>query len=187
MVVEHLHDLRLFHASNGLRQLIVVDEHQSRPRWIDHVRLKRDASEQAVVAHDRKDWLRRPLDDAPGLAESHLGRQGDDIEADCGVDKLGRPDTGGGVDGVERAQHHRHAACLRQLDQAGAQFEATGDHQATDALLDSGQLNRGPVAADHEHAVSVKLLHPCREAVSAHRSHHHDQLVGPQRIFGMLK
>ena len=117
MVVEHLHDLRLLDARHGLGELVVIDEHDFRAWRVDHIRLKRDAFKQPIVADDGKHRLRRPLHDRASFRESHLRRERDHIAADGWIDELRRPDAGRRVDRVERAQQHRHTAGLRQLEQ----------------------------------------------------------------------
>ena len=182
VVVEHLDDLGVFRAGHRLGELVVVDQHELLLRRVDDVGLEAVADQPPVVAGHGKHRLRRPLHHAAGLRQARLAVDRDHVAGDDRVDELGRANPQHGVERVERAGDHRHPAEPRQFYEPRREREAPGDHEHPDAVLDRRQVDRGPVAADHEQSLGRELPHPFGEALGAHRAYHHHEFVLPLRV-----
>ncbi len=71
----------------------------------------------------------------------------------------------------------RHPAGSGEFHEPSREPVAPRHHDRSHAVLDGRQLNGRAVAADHDEPAGRKGLHPAREALGAHGSHHDEQFV----------
>ena len=136
VVVDDLGDGDLVGAGHGLGEFVVVDEHEAGLHGLEHVALREDALQRALVVGDEQGVRRAGGEFLADVGDAGVGADGGEVALDHALDGRGGADDPRGGGGVVGADDEADALRLRECDDFGVDLEVAGDDEGADAELD---------------------------------------------------
>ena len=186
MVVDDLGDLHLGGAIDGLRQLIVVDQHEAGVHGLEDVGLGEDAQQAALFVDDMaKQGV--GLDDAPADdGELVLRAEPRGVVLDEPAEERGGAYRPGRRRAVRTRIRHRNLAAFGEFEDIVTHAVAARHDDEADAHLDGADMDVGAVAHDDDAAVVRDALggRGLAEGFQFHRRDAHVELVDRPGVEG---
>ena len=186
VVVDDLGDLDFGGAIDGLRELVVVDEHELGAGRVDDVGLGEDAEQVAILVDDVTDEGRVLDDAAAGHGELLLRLEGEGVALHESADEGRSADGPSGRGAVGVGIGDGDLGGLGAFEDVGLHAVAASDDDDAHAHLDGAQVHVGTVADDDD-ALVVRNAFDGRglaEGFEFHGGDAHIQFVDGRGIVG---